>query len=166
MRLGEIIQLWVSDVRQEDGIAYLDVNQDGDGKSLKNAASRRKVPLHADLLALGFADYVKSIRLAGHQRLFHDAPVTAAGSLVDIFSKRFSRYLKAIGIKHKRLSFHSLRHTFIDQAARQARLPDHLIKALVGHADHTVTFGTYGGRLSIAELEEAQAKINFSIRMT
>ncbi|HEX2859077.1 MAG TPA: site-specific integrase [Alphaproteobacteria bacterium] len=163
MRLGEIIQLWVSDVRQESGIAYLDVNQDGEGKSLKNDASRRKVPVHPELIALGFLDYVESTRLSGHQRLFHDAPVTAAGSLVDIFSKRFSRYLTAIGIKHKRLSFHSLRHTFIDQAARQARLPDHLIKALVGHADHTITFGTYGGRMTVAELSESIKTIDFAL---
>lgn len=161
MRLREIIQLLITDVRYEGEAVYLDVNEDGDGKSLKNASSRRQVPVHRELIALGFLKYVGSIHAAGHQRIFHDAPATAAGSPGDITSKRFSRYLASIGIKHKKLSFHSLRHTFIDQTARQARLADHIIKALVGHADHTITFGTYGGRLTIGELSEAINKISF-----
>lgn len=161
MRLREIIQLLMTDVRHEGEIVYFDVNEDGEGKSLKNSSSKRQVPVHRELIALGFLEYVELVRAAGHQRVFHDAPTTAAGALGDITSKRFSRYLAAIGIKHKKLCFHSLRHTFIDQAARQARLPDHLIKALVGHADHTITFGTYGGRLTVSELAEAINKVSF-----
>jgi integrase len=160
MRLREIIQLWVTDVRLEDGVVYLDINRDGD-KSLKNTASLRRVPIHHELIRLGFLEHVEAARQAGHTKVFHDAPVTAAGAVSDIFSKWFGRYLKAIGVKHAKLSFHSLRHTFIDQAARQARLPDHIIKALVGHADHTMTFGTYGGRLSLAELGEAINRITY-----
>lgn len=164
MRLREIIQLYVSDVRQEHGVFYFDINEDDKNKSLKNHASRRKVPVHPKLISLGFLDYVKETHKAGHKRVFYDARPTAAGAPADLYSKHFGRYLIRIGIKHDRLSFHSFRHTFIDQAARQARLPDHMIKALVGHADHTITFGTYGGRLSVAELAKAQANINFEIQ--
>ncbi|MBI1308639.1 MAG: tyrosine-type recombinase/integrase [Proteobacteria bacterium] len=161
MRLREIIQLLVTDVRREGPVIYLDLNEDGEGKSLKNNASKRQVPLHQDVINLGFLEYVESVRQLGHQRLFHNAPVTAAGAPGDIFSKRFGRYLATIGIKHKKLTFHSLRHTFIDQAARQAHLPDHLIKALVGHTDQTVTFGIYGSRISLPELAEALNKITY-----
>jgi integrase len=42
MRLGEILQLMKSDVREENGIWYFDVNK-GEGKSLKTASSKRRV---------------------------------------------------------------------------------------------------------------------------
>lgn len=161
MRLREIIQLEIVDIRQEGDVFYIDVNENGEGKSLKNHASRRYVPIHKKLIELGFLDYVTNLRLERQIRVFSNAKVTAAGQPAHQFSKQFGRYLKAIGIKHSKLSFHSFRHTFIDQAARQARLPDHMIKALVGHADQTITFGTYGGRISIEELAEAQSGVSF-----
>lgn len=161
MRLREIIQLSITDIRYEDEIAFMDINEDGEGKSLKNHASRRQMPIHLELIKLGFLQYVESIKEQGHKRVFPYAKPTAAGAPADLFSRQFARYLIAIGIKHKKLSFHSFRHTFIDQAARQARLPDHMIKALVGHADQTITFGTYGGRMSMEELAEAIAKIHY-----
>lgn len=163
MRLREIIQLEVKDIRQEGKVFYMDLNEDGQGKSLKNHASRRQVPIHPKLVEMGLIDHIEGVKAGGHTRIFPSAKPTAAGAPADLFSKYFGRYLKVIGIKHSRLSFHSFRHTFIDQAARQARLPDHMIKALVGHADQTITFGTYGGKISIEELAEAQSKIEFSI---
>lgn len=51
-RLGELHQLTGKDARQEDGVWLLDLNED-DGKSLKNRNSRRKVPLHAQLIVTG-----------------------------------------------------------------------------------------------------------------
>ncbi len=159
MRMREIIQLEIKDIRREGNVTYMDVNTDGDGKSLKNHASKRQVPIHPKLVELGFLDYIESLRRQGHKLVFPMAKPTADGLPSNLYTKHFSRYLKATGIKHPKLSFHSFRHTFIDQAARQAKLPDHMIKALVGHADQTITFGTYGGRISIEELAEAQASI-------
>lgn len=162
MRLREIVQLEIKDIRQEGEVTYMDVNEEGQGKSLKNYASRRHVPIHSKLVEMGFMDYLKSIQGQGHSRVFPYAKPTAAGLPSDLLSKQFGRYLKAITIKHSKLSFHSFRHTFIDQAARQAKLPDHMIKALVGHADQTITFGTYGGRISVGELAEAINKIEYN----
>ncbi|RYD50630.1 MAG: site-specific integrase [Sphingobacteriales bacterium] len=161
MRLREIVQLLITDVRIQNDVTYLDLNENGEGKSLKNNASHRQVPVHTKLIELGFLEYVERLRAQNHARVFPHAKATAAGAPADIFSKHFGRYLKAIGIKHSKLSFHSLRHTFIDKAAHQAKLPDHIIKALVGHADQTITFGTYGGRLSVADLAIAQSSISY-----
>jgi integrase len=52
MRLGEIIQLQRADVKAESGVWYFDVNK-GDGKTLKTASSKRKVPIHRALIELG-----------------------------------------------------------------------------------------------------------------
>jgi hypothetical protein len=58
--LGEICQLYVADIRQEDGIYIFDVNDDGDDKALKTASSRRKIPIHSELIKRGFIEYARS----------------------------------------------------------------------------------------------------------
>ncbi|MGE4218785.1 MAG: DUF6538 domain-containing protein, partial [Alphaproteobacteria bacterium] len=58
MRLGEIVQLRVPDIRTVDGIDVIDVNA-SEGKSLKTATSRRLIPIHPTLRKLGLLDYLK-----------------------------------------------------------------------------------------------------------
>lgn len=48
-RAGEISQLYVEDIRCDDGIDYMDIN-DAHGKYVKNPTSIRKVVLHSDFL--------------------------------------------------------------------------------------------------------------------
>ena len=57
--LKSFAQLHREDVKQEDDIWYLDINDDGE-KQIKNAQSKRRVPLHPKLKAMGFLQYVKS----------------------------------------------------------------------------------------------------------
>jgi integrase len=54
-RLEEIGQALVSDVKEQDGIAYLDINTlDRQArKRVKNKSSRRRLPLHPELLRCG-----------------------------------------------------------------------------------------------------------------
>jgi integrase len=59
-RLDEVCQAYTSDVRKDQGIWYLDINENY-GKRLKNADSVRKVPLHHALLEEGLLDYVQSL---------------------------------------------------------------------------------------------------------
>jgi hypothetical protein len=56
-RLEEFAQLRREDVRQEAGVPYIRIS-DEDGRQLKNEQSRRDVPLHPELIRLGFLDYV------------------------------------------------------------------------------------------------------------
>ncbi|TIT88774.1 MAG: hypothetical protein E5W59_17825, partial [Mesorhizobium sp.] len=70
-RLNEICQLELSDIKQDDGVWYFDFNDEGDQKRLKTTASRRRVPIHNQLIAMGFLEYVDSLR-AGQTRLFPD----------------------------------------------------------------------------------------------
>ena len=73
MRLGEIIQMQVADVKTLDGITYFDVTplanvqeaneevaNDDEEKSLKTASSRRAIPVHATLFDIGFGDFLES----------------------------------------------------------------------------------------------------------
>lgn len=144
MRLGEIINLLPSDVRDIDGIPCMDIRR------AKTKAGERKVPVHPDLISLGFLSYVAKASA--------DTPIFA-GFNEDAFSKFFGRFLGKLGITDEKLVFHSFRHTFSD-AMRGARIDSPLAKALIGHADGTVT-GIYGNGYPMANLAEAMAKIRY-----
>ena len=58
MRLEEIGQLLVSDIKCKNSIWYFDVNSSED-KQLKNKSSVRRVPIHYDLIELEFIKYMK-----------------------------------------------------------------------------------------------------------
>jgi integrase len=57
MRLNEIYQLHLEDIREEGGLLCFDINKKGD-KELKTASSRRLIHVHPVLLDLGFKEYV------------------------------------------------------------------------------------------------------------
>ena len=68
-RLEEFAQLHRSDVRCEDGIWYMDINDEGE-KQLKNEQSKRRVPVHPFIQELGFLQYVTSIASEPTERIF------------------------------------------------------------------------------------------------
>ncbi len=50
MRLQEILQLYVEDVYQVNGVWVLDLNTNHDDKKLKTDQSKRVIPIHDDWL--------------------------------------------------------------------------------------------------------------------
>ncbi|MGO7388739.1 integrase, partial [Rhizobium ruizarguesonis] len=57
-RPAEIAQLGVDDVREDWGHWIMHITTEGDGdKSVKTAGSMRVVPVHPELVKLGFLDY-------------------------------------------------------------------------------------------------------------
>ena len=132
MRLGEIVQLLASDVREENGVPYIDINKGEGTKSLKTTSAVRQVPVHPRLVEVGFLEYVEARRkVEPTGRLFPDVTLATGGQPSKAFSKWFSRYLRDIGLKRPELTFHGFRHTFI-RAIRDAKVPDSRIKAIVG----------------------------------
>ncbi len=64
-RAGELAQLDKADVIQRSGIWCLKISpsfEDGDSKSTKTEGSDRIVPLHRAVIALGFLDYVRTVK--------------------------------------------------------------------------------------------------------
>ncbi|OIN87573.1 MAG: hypothetical protein AUJ12_02295 [Alphaproteobacteria bacterium CG1_02_46_17] len=61
-RLNEVASLTCDDVRCEDGVWYFDINDEGEKKSLKTEAAKRKVPVHPDLIEYGFLDFYEEAR--------------------------------------------------------------------------------------------------------
>lgn len=118
-RPAEIAQLLVSDVRQEHGHWIMDITETDDdeesGKSVKNVGSRRVVPVHSELVKLGFLKYYASVKNAGQSRLFPKAERNERGQMIADFSRDFNRYLTRLGIKNGRgLSLYSFRHGAFD----------------------------------------------------
>jgi integrase len=161
MRLGEIVQLLKSDVKQEHGIWYFDV-RGGDGKSLKTASSKRRVPIHPLLLQHGFLDLVKTGSPSG--RVFPEIKKGADGYASHNFSKWWGRYAAHVGFKIDRTAFHSFRHNFSD-ALRAANSPEYVNKALMGHIDNSV-HGGYGSGAPLYGLKEAVDKVKYPIDLS
>ena len=160
MREQEILQLYVEDVRQYENIWVFDLNLNHPDKKLKTIQSKRLVPLHEDLISMGFLRFLESrTKQDAKGRLFTDAPMAADGTYSSTFSKWFSRYLTNIGIKTDKTSFHSFRHNIKD-GFRNSGCSDELAENFVGRSTGT-TGEAYGQGFSVARLREALHHIEF-----
>jgi len=156
-RLEELCQLHTDDFIEQQGIRCIRIDDSHSTQSLKNSSSRRTLPIHPTLIQLGLLDFVKQVRASNSERLFAELePVR--GKLGHAPSKWFSRFKTKMGITNPRKTFHSFRHTFIDDL-RDAGVQDSLIKRMVGHEDSSVTFGIYGSRTPLKAMAEALTHI-------
>ena len=120
LRCNEACQLHTADVQEADGIPFILVTSlvqsDSTAKSdkrVKSKQSRRKVPIHSEVLKLGFLDYVKERQKdTESNRLFPDLPASKTGYYSDKFSKWFGRFRTAILGKESKANFHSMRRNF------------------------------------------------------
>lgn len=157
-RLEELCQLHIADLSPLQGIQCIRIDDNREGQNLKNANSRRLIPIHPELIKLGLLDYVETIKMTGDARLFPELQPTR-GKLGHAPSKWFGRYKLKLGITDPRKTFHSYRHTFIDEL-REAGVQDSLVKRLVGHEENSVTFGIYGSRTPLKAMLDAVMRIN------
>ena len=168
-RLEELGQALISDVRHKHGISYIEITTLSDdetedaGKSVKSGAARRRIPLHAILIRLGFLDYVAFIKASGATRLFPQLD-EYRGRYTKNWSRWWGRWLGKLGMHDPSLTFHSFRHTFTAEL-RRLRCNPSILKELLGHAQTDVTSG-YGRRdgylHSLEELNEEIQRITFN----
>lgn len=144
MRRSEIFNLTPARIILNEGQYFFDVPRS------KTESGIRKVPVHPLLLRLGLLDFVRAA--PADAPLFPDMTGDAMG-------KFFARLLVSAGVKTKKLTFHSFRHTFID-ALRAAQVPEKVLQAIVGHASTSVT-DNYGSGHPLSVLAEHVAKANF-----
>ena len=162
MRPGEIGQLAVNDVRQEHGHWIMHITTEGDthaeGKSVKTKGSMRVVPLHPDLIRLGFLKYHAERLATGEKQLFPGAKRNERGQMMSEFSREFGKYLVRIKMKTGRgLSLYSFRHGATD-ALRRAGFLDDQFGFILGHTGASMT-GRYG-IMPQGMLEQRVALIN------
>jgi integrase len=118
----------------------IDVHNGGQNK-LKNESAARLIPVHSELVRLGFLDYVRALRAGplfpGLKR--RESKGGKVGARVgELFRKRLVR----LGMKRDGLVFHSFRHTVAGRLdAAEVRQSD--AARILGHAVAGMSFGTY-----------------------
>jgi integrase len=158
-RLMEAVQLTRQDVGFENGIWFVDINDDDadEGKRVKNVSSLRRIPVHPELIRLGFLDFVDTIQ--GGDRLFPDIEIGPATQRHRSASKAFNKLLQVAGIKDKRKVWHSLRHSF-EQVCRDSRVDSAIMDQLQGHSQKGMR-GEYGEGYKLPELKEGIDAIRY-----
>lgn len=155
-RVGEVAQLLAAEVRRcpDTGIWFLDLRL-GDDKSLKTGSSVRRVPLHDDLLALGFLDYVQSVPADG--RLFPKLQPHKSNGYGYAVGKAWAKYLRDVAGVHSTASpAHGFRHSF-KTLCREVGIPGEVADWINGHAP-VGTGGTYGDRNPFIRMAEELKK--------
>lgn len=162
-RIQEICQLALKDVYESDGILVFDINDESDGKRLKNIKSKRIIPVHESLKSIGIEKHIAHLKKQRQKVLFPELYVHAEGreGQSQPASKWFARFkikhgFETDGVK----AFHSFRHTFIDEL-KKLNTPEHITAALAGHSHDPITYGTYGAESPASLLNEHIQKIQY-----
>ena len=161
-RLEEICQLTVGDVvtDADTGIQYFNIttgeSADGKKQRLKNQNSERPIPVHSKLIETGFNTYLtglladKSQNLFGLKRSSNGSYGKEIGRWFSLKSKTTKGYIERMGVVSSGVdetghawskSFHSIRHTVVDNLRDEKFLPNGQrvtitdIALLVGHID-------------------------------
>ncbi|CDX49843.1 putative Site-specific recombinase XerD [Mesorhizobium plurifarium] len=143
-RLNEVAQLHLDDIRVIDGIHCFDINGSGPTKKLKNASSKRVVPIHPRLIEYGLLEYIDAVRAKpGNERLFPQLTYTASDGYGRNLGRWFNEtFLPDMNLKTRQLTFHSLRHSVVNQLIKADVSQPHIM-AIVGHEPGTTTLSTY-----------------------
>jgi integrase len=153
-RLDELGQLRSCDVVEETYIGADDVEatawtirfvfDEAAGLRLKTIGSVRRIPVHPELVALGFLRYVGAAKANGQARIFPLLKPDSHGKITAHWSKWYGRYLRSVClVTNKKIVFHSFRHTFKDNSRYSQLAPD-VQNEITGHDTGDVA-DTYGG---------------------
>ena len=160
MRRGEIAQLDASSVVEVDGHPVILI-RGGSGKRLKTANARRMLPVHPELVRMGFLAYAEERKISGSSKLFAGEEPNSRGQWGDGFSDWFTRLIQKQGLEGTRLGLHSFRHNWQD-AAREAGLHGTAIgQELAGRSKGGESSNNYGSGFSTGALAEASSRISY-----
>lgn len=162
-RLNELASLCIEDVVQDNGIWVLDINENGPDKKLKTPSSVRLIPVHSELIALGFLKYVQSVKKpkSGRAWIFPEIESHAKGRSYNP-SKFFTHYRKKFGWVNStpKKDFHSFRHTVAD-FLKQHNVQESIAASILGHYMPNITYGRYGSAYLAQTLKPAIDSLSF-----
>lgn len=137
-RCSELCQLLVNDIDTKAAIPTIRITDEGEGQKVKSEAGHRTIPIHRELIRLGFLEYVQSVE--GHS-LWPNLP-QRQGKPGGYFSQWFGVMRKSLDIP-KSIDFHSFRHT-VRSKLSAAQVPETIIDRLLGHESR----GSVGARVA------------------
>ena len=161
MRTNEMCQLRCSDVKKINGIWMIHV-EDTEETNVKSVAGIRKVPVHPQLIKLGFIDYIAKLKRKKKDRIFWELTKSRDGYIKQVSRHYNERVLPSLGIWKKRQKvLYCTRHTFINKLYSE-KVDENVIKTLVGH-EKEFTMKHYGGDPFTPErLLEEISKVEYS----
>ena len=161
-RLDELLSLRTDSVTTWEGVDVIHIrHRPGLGQTLKSKAkNNRRVPIHPELIRIGFLDYVRGLK--GSEWLFAEIDRSPkARSHSSAWGAWFGRYLARVGLKTDKLTFHSFRHTF-KNFARASGIPEDHHDAITGHTTAEVArrYGSAEG-YPVGALAESMERLQF-----
>ena len=152
MRQGEVCELEADNIKRQDGVWFFDVT------AAKSEAGVRRVPVHRELIELGFLKYVKAI---GSGFLFPG--ITPGGpdrKRGHTMAKRFPEYRRNRRVERARTVFHSFRKCFI-RALELAKIDRDRAALVIGH-ERGFTFRVYNSEgLDVPMLQEIVEAVRY-----
>lgn len=162
LRLEEILQLTANHVlSDENGDPYLFISPD---MQVKTVNGYRQVPVHQELLRIGFTALVEKARNRPSKLLFDDVPAASDSYRSTVFSKRYATFIRSLKLDEpgRKVTFHSFRHSFRDQLRRPHANPD-LVRELGGWSRGSDTSTAYGDGTPAHVLRELVDSIDYGI---
>lgn len=181
MRANEAASLLVCDVKEEDGVPFLwirETNDDGEiVKRLKTQSSQRRIPIHSELIRMGFMRFVTEQKERSPDGfLFPEMkPDSRRGNRAKSFSQWFGRLVKDSlgedvqggpeeqGSSKFGKDFHSFRHAVTD-CIRATTESDEKRHALLGWTQGTGKRNAgfdYGRGFKMSDLKEIVDSVTF-----
>lgn len=158
-RLGELCQLRTMDVRTVEGVPVLVLTSEGEIQKIKSDAGHRSVPIHSELIRLGFLEYAAAITATGASSLW-PAMKLRKGKPSGFFSRWFSEFRKGAGLLDQYPDFHCFRHT-VRPLMRRAGCSESTMDKITGHqtkgSEGTVTYDHW----TLKELQQAVESIRY-----
>lgn len=137
-----------------------DPNDPDAPRSVKNPHSERRVPVHPQLIEIGFLDYVEDCKRRGQLRLFPELKGTKDGHYSNGIGRFFNKtFLPKLGLKTKRTCLYSLRHT-MSEAGDAAGFTDHMQFLFFGWSNNKAS-SRYKSR--VPKRSEIEAFLNLRI---
>jgi integrase len=158
LRLGEAAGLHVEDITGREGFPVFHLRA-FDGRSSKTKGSRGILPIHPEVIRLGFLDFVAQRRKAKSVTLFPDVRVNANGKVGAKTGEWFAALVRERGLVGTKLTMHSFRHSFEDRL-REDEVPERTALALSRRTERG-SRGVYGDGLSVASRAKWMAKIRY-----
>lgn len=158
-RPDEILHILKTEVVIRSGIPVIKIRESA-GRTLKNEASERTIPISDILLKLGFFDWVNARREEKGSYLFADiSDSDTKGRLSGIFGGRFTSVRKGLGILDEEEDFYALRRTFNSRLSALG-VRDSDCSALLGHTQKDITNRHYTDK-NLAQLKRHIDRVDY-----
>lgn len=132
----------------------------GSGRSLKNENAIREIPLHPELMRLGFFDYVRELRDKKAKRLFPEWKRGSKGFSGSSCQKNFNKIVRRdVSAKRPPPVFHSFRHKMRAEFVIKG-VPSFHRNAILGHDQSAMDTAYVGPSIDIKYLYQEMLKVD------